>query len=181
METSMNEQQPWHTTVNAMFSVQPNEGGPGADAATFLVVIVKDALGYKAALPDIPECQAVGATREEAVQGVHEVLRTYLEMRRKDHTPAPEPHATAEYIRLPLFLDQEKGSNQTERDTSPLSTSRCSFCGKQQDQSAGFTTGPGGVQICSECVDYCREAVESGPVDFQQLRQALASREPQAL
>jgi predicted RNase H-like HicB family nuclease len=169
--------------MNTMLPAQPGEGGPETEAATFLVVIVKDALGYRASLPDIQEYQAIGATREEAVQGVRELLQTYLEMVRTDQASIPEPHATAEYIRLPLSSNLAEGSSQVGRDNYPteLSPSRCSFCGKQQDQSARFTTGPGGVQICSECVDYCREAVKSGPVDFQQLRQALASREPQAL
>ncbi len=37
---------------------------------------------------------------------------------------------------------------------------RCSFCGKSQDQTKRLIAGPGGVYICDECVDLCREIIE---------------------
>src|SRR5574340_1659122 len=37
---------------------------------------------------------------------------------------------------------------------------RCSFCGKSQDQVQRLIAGPGGVYICDECVDLCREIIE---------------------
>ncbi len=39
-------------------------------------------------------------------------------------------------------------------------TYRCSFCGKSQDQVQRLIAGPGGVYICDECVDLCREIIE---------------------
>ncbi len=39
-------------------------------------------------------------------------------------------------------------------------TNRCSFCGKQQDQVERLIAGPGGMFICNECVDLCREIIE---------------------
>jgi ATP-dependent Clp protease ATP-binding subunit ClpX len=39
-------------------------------------------------------------------------------------------------------------------------TYRCSFCGKTQDQVQRLIAGPGGVYICDECVDLCREIIE---------------------
>jgi len=36
---------------------------------------------------------------------------------------------------------------------------RCSFCGKKQDQVHRLIAGPGGVYICDECVDLCREII----------------------
>jgi ATP-dependent Clp protease ATP-binding subunit ClpX len=39
-------------------------------------------------------------------------------------------------------------------------TYRCSFCGKGQDQVQRLIAGPGGVYICDECVDLCREIIE---------------------
>jgi ClpX C4-type zinc finger len=36
----------------------------------------------------------------------------------------------------------------------------CSFCGKSQDQVRRLIAGPGGVYICDECVDLCREIIE---------------------
>jgi len=38
-------------------------------------------------------------------------------------------------------------------------TYRCSFCGKGQDQAQRLIAGPGGVYICDECVDLCREII----------------------
>lgn len=43
----------------------------------------------------------------------------------------------------------------------------CSFCGKQRKQVKHLTTGPGGVAICNECVDLCRNIlVERGSIDL---------------
>src|ERR1700756_1951464 len=37
---------------------------------------------------------------------------------------------------------------------------RCSFCGKSQEQVQRLIAGPGGVYICDECIDLCREIIE---------------------
>ena len=37
---------------------------------------------------------------------------------------------------------------------------RCSFCGKTQEHVRRLIAGPGGVYICNECVDLCREIIE---------------------
>src|SRR5438552_833996 len=37
---------------------------------------------------------------------------------------------------------------------------RCSFCGKSQEQVHRLIAGPGGVYICDECIDLCREIIE---------------------
>lgn len=43
----------------------------------------------------------------------------------------------------------------------------CSFCGKQYHQVKHLTAGPGGVSICNECVDLCRNIlVERGTIDL---------------
>jgi hypothetical protein len=39
--------------------------------------------------------------------------------------------------------------------------SRCSFCGKRQEQVDLLIAGPGNVYICDECVDLCAEQVAS--------------------
>ena len=36
----------------------------------------------------------------------------------------------------------------------------CSFCGKSPDMVARLIAGPGGVYICDECVELCREIIE---------------------
>ena len=37
---------------------------------------------------------------------------------------------------------------------------QCSFCGKSQEQVHRLIAGPGGVYICNECVNLCREIIE---------------------
>ena len=44
--------------------------------------------------------------------------------------------------------------------SDPKNTLYCSFCGKSQDQVQRLIAGPGGVYICDECVDLCREIIE---------------------
>jgi hypothetical protein len=48
---------------------------------------------------------------------------------------------------------------------------RCSFCGKAQDAVRRLIAGPGGVYICNECIDQCREMTS----DEQQAMSAQAS------
>ena len=36
----------------------------------------------------------------------------------------------------------------------------CSFCGTSQEQVHRLIAGPGGVYICNECIDLCREIIE---------------------
>ena len=46
-------------------------------------------------------------------------------------------------------------SNRTGRTSY-----RCSFCAKTQDQIRRLIAGSGGVYICNECVDLCRDIIE---------------------
>ncbi|HEU0026821.1 MAG TPA: ATP-dependent Clp protease ATP-binding subunit ClpX [Ktedonobacterales bacterium] len=43
-------------------------------------------------------------------------------------------------------------------------TYRCSFCGKSQELVSRLIAGPGGVYICDECVELCREIIEEEQV-----------------
>jgi hypothetical protein len=42
----------------------------------------------------------------------------------------------------------------------PQTQYRCSFCGKSQNQVQRLISGPGGVYICDECIELCREIIE---------------------
>ena len=60
-------------------------------------------------------------------------------------------------------------------DTSKR-TLRCSFCGKQEREVHRMIQGPGGVRICDECVNLCRDIIQDGysmqaekPADMQEL------------
>lgn len=37
----------------------------------------------------------------------------------------------------------------------------CSFCGKDQDQIKRLVAGPGGVYICDECVNLCKQIIDA--------------------
>ena len=39
-------------------------------------------------------------------------------------------------------------------------TNRCSFCGKKHQQVVYVYRSPAGVNICSECIDLCREIID---------------------
>ena len=39
---------------------------------------------------------------------------------------------------------------------------RCSFCGKQEREVHRMIQGPGGVRICDECVNLCRDILQDG-------------------
>ena len=41
-------------------------------------------------------------------------------------------------------------------------TLRCSFCGKQEREVHRMIQGPGGVRICDECVNLCRDILQDG-------------------
>jgi len=42
----------------------------------------------------------------------------------------------------------------------------CSFCGRPKEGFRRFVAGPGGVFICSECIDLCNEIMYDGPQEY---------------
>ena len=58
-------------------------------------------------------------------------------------------------------LPGTRGGLTTMANTKPPRVQyRCSFCGKSQEQVHRLIAGPGGVYICDECIDLCREIIE---------------------
>src|SRR6266540_1464936 len=55
---------------------------------------------------------------------------------------------------------------------------RCSFCGKTQEQVRRLIAGPGGVYICDECIELCREIIEEEAQQPQQKAKFPATRVP---
>ncbi len=45
-----------------------------------------------------------------------------------------------------------------------LQTRYCSFCNRRQDEVQRLIAGPGGANICDECVELCKEILEEEPV-----------------
>jgi ATP-dependent Clp protease ATP-binding subunit ClpX len=55
---------------------------------------------------------------------------------------------------------------------------RCSFCGKTQEQVRRLIAGPGGVYICDECIELCREIIEEEAAQPAQKAKFAATRVP---
>lgn len=127
----------------------------------FLLLITQEGSCYRASVPDVPGCVAVGKTREEAVQAVREAFQAYFAMVCREQGVLPEPRTTAEYLLLPPVWSQEEGQSRTQQDIfcAVESIAHCSFCDTSHDQGAGFTVGVGGISICHACVEYCREMI----------------------
>jgi ATP-dependent Clp protease ATP-binding subunit ClpX len=49
--------------------------------------------------------------------------------------------------------------NDEQRPPMDGDNPKCSFCDKRQDQVEVLIAGPGGVVICTECVDFCNEII----------------------
>lgn len=62
----------------------------------YLVVIEKGPSSFGAYVPDLPGCVAVGETRAEVTELIHEAIQFHLEGMKEDGLPIPEPHSTGE-------------------------------------------------------------------------------------
>jgi alkylhydroperoxidase/carboxymuconolactone decarboxylase family protein YurZ/DNA-directed RNA polymerase subunit RPC12/RpoP len=54
----------------------------------------------------------------------------------------------------------EGATSMANKKATPRMQYRCSFCGKSQKQVQRLIAGPGGVYICNECINLCREIME---------------------
>ena len=66
----------------------------------YLVVIEKGPSSFGAYVPDLPGCVAVGETREEVAELIHEAIEFHLEGMKEDGLPIPEPHSTGELVEV---------------------------------------------------------------------------------
>lgn len=66
----------------------------------YLVVIEQGASSFGAYVPDLPGCVAVGDTREEVTQLIHEAIEFHLEGMQEDGQPIPQPHSSGELIEV---------------------------------------------------------------------------------
>jgi len=63
--------------------------------------------------------------------------------------------------------------NDEQRPPMDDDNLKCSFCDKRQDQVEVLIAGPGGVAICTECVDLCNEIIADA-----QARRSIPLRGP---
>ncbi len=64
----------------------------------YLVVIEKGPSSFGAYVPDLPGCVAVGETRAEGAELIHEAIEFHLEGMKEDGLAIPEPHSTSELV-----------------------------------------------------------------------------------
>ncbi len=64
----------------------------------YLIVVEKTDTGYSAFSPDVPGCAAVGDTREEVEQNIHEAIEFHVEGLRQEGYAIPEPSSYSSYV-----------------------------------------------------------------------------------
>ncbi len=66
-------------------------------------------------------------------------------------------------------VDKQRSVGRESSSEKASTYYECSFCGKNQDQVQRLIAGPGGVYICDECIDLCREIIEEEEVRHRDL------------
>ena len=66
----------------------------------YVVILEKGESSYGAYLPDIPDCVAVGETKEEAIRLIREAVELHLEALRKQGAALPAPLSSIEFIHV---------------------------------------------------------------------------------
>ncbi len=66
----------------------------------YLVIIEQGSSSFGAYVPDLPGCVAVGDTRVEVTQLIHEAIEFHLEGMKEDGLTIPAPHSSSELIEV---------------------------------------------------------------------------------
>lgn len=64
----------------------------------YAVVIEKGESSFGAYVPDLPGCVAVGETRDEVIELIHEAIEFHIDGLRADGKTVPTPSSTIECI-----------------------------------------------------------------------------------
>ena len=67
---------------------------------SYTVIIEKAANHYSAYVPDLPECDASAATREEVERLIREAIELHLRRMREEGEPIPEPTSEAVIVQV---------------------------------------------------------------------------------
>ena len=66
----------------------------------YLVVIERGPSSYGAYVPDLPGCIAVGETRDETIELIHEAIEFHLEGIKQEGLSVPQPHSSSEFVEV---------------------------------------------------------------------------------
>jgi predicted RNase H-like HicB family nuclease len=64
----------------------------------YLVVIEQGPSSFGAYVPDLPGCVAVGQSRTEVTQLIHEAIQFHIDGMKEEGLPIPEPHSSGELV-----------------------------------------------------------------------------------
>jgi predicted RNase H-like HicB family nuclease len=66
----------------------------------YLVVIEQGPSSYGAYVPDLPGCIAVGETRDETLELIHEAIEFHLDGIKQEGLSIPQPHSSSEFVEI---------------------------------------------------------------------------------
>jgi predicted RNase H-like HicB family nuclease len=66
----------------------------------YLVVIEQGPSSYGAYVPDLPGCIAVGETRDETMELIHEAIEFHIEGMKQGGLSVPTPHSSSEFVEV---------------------------------------------------------------------------------
>ena len=66
----------------------------------YLVIIEEGPSSYGAYVPDLPGCIAVGSSRAEVTQLIHEAIEFHVDGMKKDGLVIPKPTSTVEHVEI---------------------------------------------------------------------------------
>ena len=70
----------------------------------YLVIIEKGPTSFGAYVPDLPGCVAVGESRPEVTELIHEAIEFHLEGMQEAGLPVPEPRSSSKLIEVHAYL-----------------------------------------------------------------------------
>ena len=66
----------------------------------YLVVVESGPTSFGAYVPDLPGCVAVGSTREEVTNLIHEAIAFHIEEMKEDGLPIPAPSSSPDLVEI---------------------------------------------------------------------------------
>jgi len=66
----------------------------------YLVVVEKGPTSFGAYVPDLPGCIAVGESRSEVLQSIHDAIELHLEGLKENGEPIPAPSSSSELVEV---------------------------------------------------------------------------------
>jgi predicted RNase H-like HicB family nuclease len=66
----------------------------------YMVVVERGETSWGAHAPELPECVAVGETREEVLRLIREAIETHIDGLRQDGLPVPTPSSEGEFVEV---------------------------------------------------------------------------------